>query len=655
MIIYKEAIHDSTEFVKNLLYNTNYSKGEILMEHLLKKEFIQNSIAAKHEAAFLVPALLIGLVPDPWTICFVFPYLTYAFMKNARGWIYAMAGILIAGTAVNVVNAYMFAVLFSAFCLCIQIIKFMERNIYQALTGLCTMLCIPYLLALPVTLQEGVIILGFTALYTYLVQTGYHWTKKTCSISKAVYPLLLYALFLLIMPWIPEGYQFGTGMVILTLAALSSNREEVCLILLFQFLMTPFPIGSPWLVLLACLSIYQGRKLFQLIFITIAAMFLATNSSAISVFIIMMILTLLYKERLLPFLAEDREPISISQNLALRDMNLKLHNFSAIFDALSNFYMETSDIQGEMLQNMSQALSYTAAEMRVNTDYDDRRLKILDALEGYQYEVEDLLFEEMENGNIHIEVTIRNIKRDEIKTTLIPLLEVLVKSRLVIADDQTRKFHKACHHIVLDSAVPYYIDAYADSLKNISDKSGDCFSIYRYRQNVVCMISDGMGHGSKAAQASHLITDIFQRMMSSGIAQDRAICCINRLLQSDTYATLDVITFDRMRGAAYISKAAACPTYLIRAGELHEISSSALPVGIIASSEPDYFIVELQEEDVFLMASDGVYMDEIMSWMKNREKGSAKEQINCFMDILKKQIREDDSTILLAQVTKSKN
>ena len=85
------------------------------------------------------------------------------------------------------------------------------------------------------------------------------------------------------------------------------------------------------------------------------------------------------------------------------------------------------------------------------------------------------------------------------------------------------------------------------------------------------------------------------------------------------------------------------------------LANIILAVGIIASSEPDYFIVELQEEDVFLMASDGVYMDEIMSWMKNREKGSAKEQINCFMDILKKQIREDDSTILLAQVTKSKN
>ena len=370
---------------------------------------------------------------------------------------------------------------------------------------------------------------------------------------------------------------------------------------------------------------------------------------------IMAILTLLYTERLVPFRSLDREPVSISQNLALRDMNLKLHNFSAIFDALSDFYMETSDIQGEMLQNMSQALSYTAAEMRVNTDYDDRRLKILDALEGYQYEVEDLLFEEMENGNIHMEVTIRNIKRSEIKTTLIPLLEVLVKSRLVIADDQSRKFHKACHHIVLDSAVPYYIDAYADSLKNIRDKSGDCFSIYRYRQNVICMISDGMGHGAKASQASHLITDIFQRMMSSGISQDRAICCINRLLQSDTYATLDVITFDRMRGAAYISKAAACPTYLIREGELHEISSSALPVGIIASSEPDYFVVDLQENDVFLMASDGVYMDEIMNWMKDRQEGSAKEQIDCFMEILKKQSREDDSTVLLAHVGKSKN
>lgn len=56
---------------------------------------------------------------------------------------------------------------------------------------------------------------------------------------------------------------------------------------------------------------------------------------------------------------------------------------------------------------------------------------------------------------------------------------------------------------------------------------------------MICMISDGMGNGENAARSSRLITSLFQRMIISGIPQDSAIRCINKLIQSDTYATLE--------------------------------------------------------------------------------------------------------------------
>ena len=97
------------------------------------------------------------------------------------------------------------------------------------------------------------------------------------------------------------------------------------------------------------------------------------------------------------------------------------------------------------------------------------------------------------------------------------------------------------------------------------------------------MISDGMGNGEKAAQISHLVSSIFQKMVVSGIPQDNAIRCINKLMQSDTYATLDVICFNRSKGVAYLSKSAACPTWLLREHKLYELSGSALPVGIVST------------------------------------------------------------------------
>ena len=111
---------------------------------------------------------------------------------------------------------------------------------------------------------------------------------------------------------------------------------------------------------------------------------------------------------------------------------------------------------------------------------------------------------------------------------------------------------------------PFDIEAYGDSIRNSYTGNGDSYSIFRFRQSMICMISDGMGNGENAARSSRLITSLFQRMIISGIPQDSAIRCINKLIQSDTYATLDVICINRSSGMAYISKSAACPTFLLR-------------------------------------------------------------------------------------------
>lgn len=121
-------------------------------------------------------------------------------------------------------------------------------------------------------------------------------------------------------------------------------------------------------------------------------------------------------------------------------------------------------------------------------------------------------------------------------------------------------------------------------------------------------------------------------------------------MQSDTYATLDVICFNRSKGVAYLSKSAACPTWLLRQHKLYELSGNALPVGIVSTIQPDCFEIELQDKDEFIMMSDGVEMKEVYAWMKERQEESMKEDVEIFMDILKRKLRKDDSTIILARV-----
>ena len=50
------------------------------------------------------------------------------------------------------------------------------------------------------------------------------------------------------------------------------------------------------------------------------------------------------------------------------------------------------------------------------------------------------------------------------------------------------------------------------------------------------------------------------------------------------------------------------------------------------------------------MSSDGIYVDEIYRWIHQRRLGSAKEEVDAMMEILREKERNDDSTILLAQI-----
>ncbi|MEG0275359.1 MAG: stage II sporulation protein E, partial [Longicatena sp.] len=77
---------------------------------------------------------------------------------------------------------------------------------------------------------------------------------------------------------------------------------------------------------------------------------------------------------------------------------------------------------------------------------------------------------------------------------------------------------------------------------------------------------------------------------------------------------------------------------------------NALPVGIISQMQPDCFQITCEIEDEYLMVSDGVTIEEIQEWMKKRKRGTVKEDIEIFSEVLRRTQRKDDSTVILARV-----
>lgn len=638
----------------NALSSNMLEKEVSLVEKVkIQVYHLKNSIMLQ-DLYIILCACLIGLVSEPFAIAFRLPLIAYVTMRKKHEVKMVMSVLLIISFFKGLIFFYIDALIFSFYFLCIQIAIMSKYNRMKCLPWICILIAIPYLLYLSPNMKVSFTILIYLGLNLFNINYNIRWVERKLQLHKSIYAsILLSILFILIQLNLKIDSIYFVHITIFMIALLCKPIDVLLSVLLISVI-HPNIIIIPWVILFLLLSLYQNQKKIQLLLSVLVIFYFDWNYINIASSISIGLICLLYQERFIPYLKCD-DVLMKDNEAGLEDLNLKLANFSSIFSSLSTYYESFSNVEADMLSNMSTALVYSSDELKKYSYHDNQREKVLKALEGYRYLVDDLLLNQNHRGEIYIELTIMDIKRSEITSTLIPLLEVILKCRFEIDEIKARRLKKMTHRIVIHSAPVFKIDAYGDSAKNIYEKSGDCFSIFQFRQNVVCMISDGMGNGVKAANSSRLITNIFQRMIACGIAQDSCIRCINKLLQSDAYATLDVVSFDQSSGYAYISKSAACPTFLIRDNEVFEVNGSALPIGIVNTMEPDCFKVKLKAKDAYLMVSDGIHLDEIYEWIKTRDKTNAREQIESMMNILSKQDRFDDSTVLLAIVDKIKS
>lgn len=627
---------------------------------------LQKVISTKKETVFSflqiqdiycgICALCIGFIQSPLAICFVLPYLSYVYMRKTRECVISTVIILLCTLQNGIMTSYVYALCISVFFLCIHSLRLLEKNIYRCIPYVATLISIPYALFTYQLRGESVLLVVITMVLSFQLHKDYKWLQSSFLIDPIIYTSLLFAL-LSILDMVTGGRYalpiYGGGFLLIAL--INDLKVTVVLSIGVLILHPLVELQSVCMLVLFLIGLSKDDKKLCVMLLLASLLIFPTTPYQVIYTITACFIVCLYKDSYVPWLrgeASVQSGISSTpQSLLKRQMN----NFSSIFGSLAQYYENVSGIEAEMLSNMAKALKFSADEVKKLTGNETVREKVMNALEGYQYDVTYFMMEEIKEGSLHIELDIKNIKKNEIKQTLLPLLEVLLHTRLQVCDVKYLRFSNGYHHIVFETLVPYEIHSYAHSIQKPYAVSGDSYSIFRFRQSTICMISDGMGTGEKAANSSRLITNIFQRMIISGIPQIESIKCINKLLQSDSYATLDVLCFDQSQGVVYISKSAACPTYLIRNDKLYEINGNSLPVGIVSQMEPDCFLIDLKEGDEYLMVSDGVYVDEIETWMKTRNHGKVKDDVKEFVEYLKQNQRDDDTTVLLAQVHKVNN
>ena len=142
------------------------------------------------------------------------------------------------------------------------------------------------------------------------------------------------------------------------------------------------------------------------------------------------------------------------------------------------------------------------------------------------------------------------------------------------------------------------------------EMSGDTVIHFKNENNYFVILCDGMGSGKSAREISSLTARLFAEFFGSGIDKKSAVNMINSALalnaDRESFSSADILEIDLVTGEAEFLKIGSAQSFIKRGREIEEISSSALPIGILENIAVTPQRYELSQNDVILMVSDGV-------------------------------------------------
>lgn len=526
--------------------------------------------------------------------------------------------------------------------LSMNLAKLFHLNLIHFMKFLVSIVCAGYLIQMNQDIRVILVLCFVQYGFVSLHEQELRGFKAGAPLPISIALLFFLACGILLTQYMPMEISIYLMLTMIVICAMAPSKGSIFAYLFLLAL--GFQVIQPIYALIYFASCIRSDKVLLTALIVIYGIIVPANLWMNIVLVSCLILYLIWNEG--KQIMSETEVATHNQKAILKR---QLSSFSGIFESMSQYYESLSSIEAEMLGSMALALNHAADSFLKEEDHLIH--KIEDILIGYKIEYEECLVKEDEQGRLTVQLALYHFKKSEVKEVLLPLLNMILPSKVMLSEPIVHQHLIGLTTYEFTSAKPIKLDIYADSCKHF-DISGDCFSVFHHTNICYCLISDGMGYGGNAFQISSCISNIFQRMIIANIDPHKALGCINLMIQSDIYATMDLLAFDRLKKTVRLSKSAASPTYLIRNNELYAITGHSLPIGIIAHIHVDSIELQVEENDWFLMSSDGVYMNEIIEWMQTKEDESAHEEVTRFMQILNKQPRKDDSTILLIRVMK---
>ncbi|MGN1368768.1 MAG: SpoIIE family protein phosphatase [Aristaeellaceae bacterium] len=123
-------------------------------------------------------------------------------------------------------------------------------------------------------------------------------------------------------------------------------------------------------------------------------------------------------------------------------------------------------------------------------------------------------------------------------------------------------------------------------------------------------LSDGMGHGERAALSSRQTVELLRLCLDAGYTRQQTLTAVNGMMLlgggGERFATADVLTIDLWKGTAALDKLGAAASWVYQQGMLSRIAGDALPLGIIETIDQSGSSLRLDAGDAVILLTDGV-------------------------------------------------
>ncbi|SDJ16648.1 stage II sporulation protein E [Natribacillus halophilus] len=333
---------------------------------------------------------------------------------------------------------------------------------------------------------------------------------------------------------------------------------------------------------------------------------------------------------------------------------------------------ESRNLVADQLQGVSEVMGEFAKEIQKEKEaHHYQEEQIYTALFDAGLNIGRVDIYNLSPRDVHIDIVLgKGMDHEEAEKLIAPMLSGILSDHIIVEAIHNDDLN-AENQVTFASAKTYTIDTGSATVaRGGAWLSGDNHAAMQLGFGKYAVaISDGMGNGRRAHRESQETLELLQNILKSGIDERVAIQSMNSVLSlradDEMFSTLDLTMIDLQTADANFLKIGSMPSFVKRGDRVFTVEAGNLPMGIVSEANFDIKRERLQDEDVLVMMSDGLFdsarfIENKERWMKRLIRDIEPEDSQLMADLLLEEVIRmsngsisDDMTVVVTKVRRN--